>query len=150
MKDLTRIITSETHSWRGFEVRTVRRNEGNYIELLSMNGPTLIGLGLTKEQAILLGQDLIDRAATLDGDISGDTPLPIVLERHVNNWLISNQIEDSSQVICGKFPLGMVLRWIERAEKAEAVLRQSVELANKLLEGSGSHKLNSSITKVVD
>lgn len=65
MKDVTRIITSETHSWRGVEVRTTVRNRE--IELRSVSGPTLsIGIGLTKEQAMQLGQDLLERAAALE------------------------------------------------------------------------------------
>ena len=46
-------------------------------------------------------------------------PLPVHLQAHVDNWLASNQ-QTPDIVRYGRFPLGMVQRWIERAEHAEA------------------------------
>lgn len=48
--------------------------------------------------------------------------LPEDLQKRVDQWLTSNQ-QYSWEVRYGKFPLGMVQRWIERAEKAESELK---------------------------
>ena len=49
--------------------------------------------------------------------------LPEHLQAHVDGWLKSNQRE-AVEVRHGVFPLGMVQRWIERGEEAEAKLRE--------------------------
>lgn len=56
--------------------------------------------------------------------LNGEQLMPIALERHVEDWLDANEINDRNDVRWGKFPLGMVQLWIERAEKAEAELRK--------------------------
>lgn len=45
-------------------------------------------------------------------------PMPAELEKHIADWLRVNE-KRPEQVIHGTFPLGMVQRWIERAEDAE-------------------------------
>lgn len=48
--------------------------------------------------------------------------LPSMLDKHCDQWLASNQ-KVRGEVLHGLFPLGMVLCWIERAEEAEAKLK---------------------------
>ena len=58
-----------------------------------------------------------------------DGPLPDYFIAHVVRWLVSNE-KHPSEVRHGRFPLGMVRRWIERAEEAEAernALREALE-----------------------
>jgi hypothetical protein len=50
--------------------------------------------------------------------------LPDQLDKHCDQWLSSNR-QERGQVLHGLFPLGMVQRWIERAEQAEAKLREN-------------------------
>ena len=56
-------------------------------------------------------QDLLNREAFL----------PAAMEVHVTDWLRSNE-KAPNGVRWGRFPLGMVQRWIERAQQAEAEL----------------------------
>lgn len=49
--------------------------------------------------------------------------LPRHLERHVEQWLASNE-QRPDQVRWGWFPLGMVQQWIERADTAEQLVRK--------------------------
>lgn len=48
--------------------------------------------------------------------------LPEKLDNYCSAWLTANQ-KLRTEVMHGIFPLGMVLRWIERAEEAEAKLK---------------------------
>jgi hypothetical protein len=52
-------------------------------------------------------------------------PMPSELQQHVNDWLRANEKQEQ-QVIHGTFPLGMVQRWIERAQEAEAKLKAQI------------------------
>lgn len=44
----------------------------------------------------------------------------------IESWLASNQ-KELGEVCWGKFPMGMVGRWIERAEQAEGLARSQAE-----------------------
>lgn len=44
--------------------------------------------------------------------------LPDKLDQYVDQWLASNK-QQRGQVMHGLFPIGMVQRWIERAEATE-------------------------------
>lgn len=59
-----------------------------------------------------VNQELLNRGAFL----------PTALQAYVDSWLVSNE-KKPEQVRWGKFPLGMVQRWIERAIKAESELK---------------------------
>lgn len=66
--------------------------------------------------------------------------LPEHLSKHVGEWLLVNE-KNPEDVRWGRFPLGMVQRWIERAEKGESgpdkffiELSLAYQKANKILE----------------
>ena len=46
------------------------------------------------------------------------------IRRHAHDWLIGNEKQDGSTVQWISLPAGMVARWIERAEQAEAELEK--------------------------
>jgi len=53
--------------------------------------------------------------------------LPDRLDKLCDQWLTANQ-KERAQVLHGLFPFGMVQRWIERAEQAEATIRNKTPL----------------------
>lgn len=65
--------------------------------------------------------------------------LPPQFVTHVERWLASNE-KQSWEVKWGLFPLGMVGRWIERAEEAEAELTRLREALERVYQtGRGPH-----------
>lgn len=48
------------------------------------------------------------------------------LKERVAEWLVANN-KKAGEVLYGYFPLGMVARWIERAEQAEFKLKNRTE-----------------------
>ena len=67
------------------------------------------------------------------GPDSSAACVPGHLAAHVERWLVSNQ-KEPDEVRWGQFPLGMVQRWVERAEEAEAKLATLAE-AKRVMEG---------------
>jgi hypothetical protein len=55
--------------------------------------------------------------------------LPDWFAARVNHWLRVNE-QDRANLQHGYFPLGMVQRWIERAEEAEAKLKRLADVMN--------------------
>lgn len=65
--------------------------------------------------------DLAEARAELERVTYDRGNAPVWAANRVNDWLAANK-KAASDVNWARFPLGMVFRWIERAEKAEAEL----------------------------
>lgn len=67
-----------------------------------------------------------EAADALDKAEAENANTPTHLAEHSSRWLKANE-KQPDDVRWGRFPLGMVQRWIERAEQAEARLREVEE-----------------------
>jgi hypothetical protein len=81
--------------------------------------PTVAGVNHT-DQNITVVEEALGWIRKHLGAASEDDPLPEDLRRRTFDWLAANQITEPHKYRWGLFPLGMVGRWIERAEQAEA------------------------------
>ena len=82
-------------------------------------------LGSSQERKAKIA-NLAAENTRLRKELDEEQLLPLLFAEHVDDWLLSNQVGRDA-VRWGCFPLGMVGRWIERAESAEQEVARLTE-----------------------